>query len=309
MKFVLIGHVDHGKSTLGGCFLYKSNNINNRLISNIKNNAYKMKREKWWLAYILDTDDSERLMGKTYSMNIVSFEYQNKKYEIIDVPGHQKLVYEMIYGTAQADIAILVISIRDGEYEDGLSGQTLEHALIARGMGINSLIVCVNKMDTIDWDNDKYNHIVTDFTKKIKKFRFKHILFVPVSAYRGDNVMERYDDSLFNCSLIEALNSINVVSRKTKLIQPDNNKINGRFIFYHIENLITIGYVCKLHTIDELYDVEFVEIKNDKLPFVTQNNSQGKIINVILNLNTNDVINSNVILRDGNKTIAIGLLF
>ena len=175
-------------------------------------------------------------------------------------------------------------------------------------MGISSLIVCVNKMDTIDWDNDEYNRVVTDFTKKIKKFRFKHIFFVPISAYRGDNVMKRFN-SLVNCSLIEALNSINIVSHKTKLIQPDNNKIKGRFIFYRIENLITKGYVCKLHTNDKLYDAEFDEIKNDKLPFVTQNNSQGKPINIILKLNTNDAINANVILRDGNRTIAIGVLF
>ena len=308
MKIVLIGNVDHGKSTLGGYLLYKSNTIDERLIDKIKKQADQLKMSRWWFAHILDEDDNEKAKGKTYSLNVVQFEYQDKKYEIIDVPGHRELVNEMIYGTARADIAVLILSIRKGEYDAGRLGQTLEHTLIARGMGISSWIVCVNKMDTINWDNDEYNRIITDFTKKIKKFRFKHMMFVPISAYCGNNVMKRYNNPLVDCSLIEALDSINIVPRKTKLIQPIDNKINGRFFFYHIENLITTGYVCKLHTNDKLYDAEFVELKNDKLPFVTQNNSQGKLINIILKLNTNNVIDTNVILRDGNQTIAIGVL-
>ena len=125
MKFVLIGNVDHGKSTLGGCMLYKSNAINERVIEKIKKQADELKMSRWWLAHLLDIDENEKVKGKTHSFNVVSFEYQDKKYEIIDVPGHRELVNEMIYGTARADIAILVISIRKGEYDDGLSGQTL----------------------------------------------------------------------------------------------------------------------------------------------------------------------------------------
>ena len=309
MKIVLIGNVDHEKSTLGGYLLFKSNTINERAIEKIKKQADELKMSRWWLAHILDVDENEKIKGKTHSFNVVPFEYQDKNYEIIDVPGHRELVNEMIYGTARADLAVLIISIRHGEYNDGLLVQTLEHTMIARGMGISSLIICINKMDTINWDHVEYNRVITDFTKRIKKFRFKHIFFVPISAYRGDNVFERYNNPLVNYSLIEALDNINIVSRKTKLIQPNDYKVNGRFIFSHIENLITTGYVCKLHTNDKLYDAEFVELKNDKLPFVTRNNSQGKLIKAIIKLNINEVIDANVILRDGNQTIAIGILF
>lgn len=308
MKFVLIGNVDHGKSTLGGRLLVDSNTIRDRDIQKLKNKADQLKMSNWWLAHILDEDDNEKTKGKTYSLNVFSFNYQEKNYELIDVPGHKELVNEMIFGTALADIAILIISIRKGEYEAGLSGQTLEHTLIARGMGISSLIVCINKMDTINWDQKEYNHVVADFTNKIKKYRFKNIIFVPISAYHGDNLFERYDNPLNSCSFMEALNSIDIVHHEAKLIQVKNKKVKGKFIFYHIKNLITKGYICKLHTEDQLYDAEFVQLKNDKLSFVTQDNSQGKVIIVILELNTNESLNCNVILRDGNQTIAIGIL-
>lgn len=308
MKIVLLGHVDHGKSTLGGNLIFNSNTINKRDIDKIKKQADQLKMSRRWLAHILDEDDNERLKGKTYSFNIVQFEYQGNIFEIIDVPGHKELVNEMIYGTSRADLAVLVISIRKGEYEAGLLGQSLEHIMIARGMGLKSLVIALNKMDTINWDFDEYNRVVTDLTRKIKRFRFKHIIFVPISAFRGDNVIKRYNNTLVKYSLIEAINTIIIIPRKTKLIKPNDNKINGRFLFYHIENLITTGYVCKLHTNIKLYDVEFVKIHNSKLPFVTQNNSKGKLINVVLKLNTKDAINTNVILRDGNKTIAIGIL-
>ena len=180
MKFVLIGNVDHGKSAFGGQLLIKSNTIKERDIEKIKNKADEMKMSSWWLAHILDEDDNEKTKGKTFNINIVPFKYQEKQFEIIDVPGHKELVNEMISGTALADIAVLILSIRKGEYNAGLLGQTLEHTLIARGMGINSLIVCVNKMDTINWDKEEYYHIINDFNKKIKRYRFKDVIFVPI---------------------------------------------------------------------------------------------------------------------------------
>ena len=309
MKIVLLGHVDHGKSTLGGNLIYNSNTINKRDIDKIKKQADQLKMSRRWLAHILDEDDNERLKGNTYSFNIVQFEYQGNIFEIIDVPGHKELVNEMIYGTSRADLAVLVISIRKGEYEAGLLGQSLEHVMIARGMGLKSLVIALNKMDTINWDFDEYNRVVTDLTRKIKRFPFKHIIFVPISAYRGYNVMKRYNNPLAKYSLIEAINTIIIVPRETKLIKPNDYKVNGRFIFYHIEKLITRGYICNLHTNDKLYGAEIVKLKNDKLPsFVNQNNSQGKLIKATLKLNNNEVINANVILRDGNQTIAIGIL-
>ena len=309
MKFVFIGHVDHGKSTLGGQILVKTGNIKDRDIQKIKNKSKELKMPSWWLAHIIDEDEYEKAKGKTYNFNVCSFKYQGKDYEMIDVPGHKELVNQMIYGTSLADIAVLIISIRKGEYDDGIyGGQTIKHTVIARGMGISSLIVCVNKMDTIDWNKEEYNRVVKDFIKNIKEFKFKHVIFVPISAYLGDNIIDRYDNPLVTCSFMEALDRIKIVPKYTRLVKPKNYRVEGQLIFWCVNNLITNGYVCKLHTKDELFNAKFVEIKNDKYFFITKNNSKGKIVNVVLELNTNEPIHNNIILRDGNQTIAIGIL-
>lgn len=242
-------------------------------------------------------------------MNKAQFEYQGKKFKIIDVPGHKELVSEMILGTSLADIAILVISIRSKEYNSGLLGQSIEHALLAKAMGIDSLVIAINKIDTIDWNKSIYDKLVADFSKRIKKYRFKHVKFVPISALLGENIFERYGNQLVNYSLIEAINTIPIISRKTTLIQPNDNMIQGRFLFYDIPNIITSGFICKLHSNTQLYDAEIVSIKNGPYAFVSSNNSKGTMVHVILTLSTNKDISTNAILRNANRTIAIGQLF
>ena len=107
---------------------------------------------------------------------------------------------------------------------------------------------------------------------------------------------------------MEALDRIKIVPKYTRLVKPKNYRVDGQLIFWCVNNLITNGYVCKLHTKDELFNAKFVEIKNDKYFFITKNNSKGKIVNVVLELNTNEPIHNKIILRDGNQTIAIGIL-
>ena len=324
IKFVLIGNVDHGKSTLGGSILVSTGNVTENDVRKIRNEANDMKMSSFWLAYILDIDESERIKGKTHSYNVVSFTYKSNKFELIDVPGHKDLVQEMIYGTSQANVAILVLSARKGEYEAGLSGQTIEHTLIVKGMGITTLIVCINKMDTIEWNRDTYNFIVNDFSKKIKKYRFKEVIFVPISAYNQENIIVKYDNYLAHKSLMdtliemhESLNHMNHLNHLNHLnhkeIKLNDNYARGKFIFYHIDNLITTGYKCKLHTKDKLYDCTIFKIFS--LQYITQLNSQNKLIDITIKIS--DVNNEShaidtlssqhIILRNGNNTIAIGI--
>lgn len=123
MSYILIGHVDHGKSTLAGSFLYHSNNVK-------KDTINKNTNKKQWLANLSDINDDERSRGITLELNMFSFEYQNKTITIYDSPGHKLLVGEMTVGCSLANIPILVISIND--YEKGLLGQCIEHCVIAR---------------------------------------------------------------------------------------------------------------------------------------------------------------------------------
>ena len=307
MNIVIFGHVNSGKSTLCGNLLIKSNAVDQRAVDKLKKQADELNRSNW-LTYISDTDQNERVNGRTVALNTVQFEYQNKTYKIIDTPGHKTLIREMIHGCSMADTSILILSIREGEYKAGLKGQTLEHLLIARAMGHNSLIVCVNKIDTVDWNADAYNRIVTDFTEKIKRFRFKYTTYIPITALKGHNIYEKYNSPLAKFSLIDAINKINISKHENKLIKPIDGVVRGLFIFHDIKNIISVGLKCILHSHDSVYDAEFININNKQLNFVTQKNHKNKPIFISLKIDTHDNINSNVILRINNDTIAIGIL-
>ena len=152
IKFVLLGNVDSGKSTLAGQILISTKTIDENEINKVKRESEKNGKGSFWLAYLLDIDETERERGITLGYTNYPFTYLDKNYEIYDVPGHKDLVKEMVCGSSNCNLAIVILSARKGEYESSLKGQTLEHVLIARGMGITSLIVCVNKMDLVDWD-------------------------------------------------------------------------------------------------------------------------------------------------------------
>lgn len=295
IRFVLIGHVDSGKSTLAGRLLVDSNTIDKREIDRIKTKADNIKMNKWWLAHITDTDKNEQKRGKTMEWNMTQFNYNDQLFYIYDAPGHIERLNEMIDATCHAQIAVLVISIRKGEYKSSLK-QSLEHAIVSRAIGINSIIICINKMDSINWNNEEYNRIKNDICKRIRYYRFKHIKILPISAFHGQNIFNKYDNILTEFSLIEALNNINIVPNNNNIIKPINYIINARVIFHQISNIITVGYICKLHALNKVFDAEIIEIQNGNYNFVTENNSKGKAIKVILKIDSNDDINTNIIL-------------
>jgi peptide chain release factor subunit 3 len=159
LNVIHIGHVDSGKSTLSGSILFQSGQIDARTIEKFEREAKARGRESWWLAYILDTTEEERSKGITVEVGRATFETTNKRFTILDAPGHKSFVANMIAGAAQADIAVLVISARKGEFETGFEkgGQTREHALLAKTLGVRILIVVVNKMDdpTVKWSKER----------------------------------------------------------------------------------------------------------------------------------------------------------
>ena len=296
MKFVLIGHVDHGKSTLAGSFLYHSNNVN-------KNYINKNSNKKQSLAHLTDINEDEKIRGITLELNMISFEYQNKKLTIYDSPGHKLLLREMVTGCALTDIPILVISINN--YEQGLSGQCIEHAVIARCTS-SSLIVTWNKMDLIQWSSDIYHSLKNDFTKRIKRLKFKQIIHIPICASSGQNVFDRYNNKLATMSLIEAMNTMNISKCNIKLIYPINSMVHGLFIIYQIDNVLSPGFKCLAHSYDKIYNVKITNVKNGKLNFATIKNAK-KPIHITLKISA-DQIHSHIILRKNDNTIAIGVL-
>ncbi|KAG6942770.1 hypothetical protein JG688_00017936, partial [Phytophthora aleatoria] len=142
---------------------------------------------------LLDTDEEEVRKGITVDVGRAHFETENRRFTILDAPGHRNYVPNMIHGTSQADVAILVISARKGEFETGFErgGQTREHAMLAKTLGVDKLIVVINNMDEASWSQERYDECVSKLRPYLRMCRFavmRDVAFIPVSGLHGDNV-------------------------------------------------------------------------------------------------------------------------
>ncbi|KAG7378236.1 hypothetical protein PHYPSEUDO_010390 [Phytophthora pseudosyringae] len=222
LNVVLIGHVDAGKSTLSGNLLYLMDQVDKRTIERYEREAKQRNRDSWFLAYIMDTGEEERAKGKTVEVGRAHFETETRRFTILDAPGHKNYVPNMIQGAAQADIGILVISARKGEFETGFErgGQTREHAMLAKTLGINKLIVVINKMDECSWGQERFDECVTKLRPFLRTCGFavkRDVAFIPVSGLQGDNVKVRvekakapwYDGE----SLIDHMDTMHIANR------------------------------------------------------------------------------------------------
>ncbi len=188
LNLVVIGHVDHGKSTLVGRLLYDTGSIPEEQMRKLKELAKELKKETFEFAFVMDRLKEERERGVTIDIMHQRFSTQKYDFTIIDAPGHRDFVKNMITGTSQADCAILVVSAKDGVQE-----QTKEHAFLAKILGINQLVVAINKMDAVNYDEAKYKETVEAVKKLLAPMGYKvdELQFVPTSGYMGDNVAKK----------------------------------------------------------------------------------------------------------------------
>jgi len=198
LNLVVIGHIDHGKSTLTGRLLYEIGAVDPRLIQQYEEEAKKIGKETFKYAWVLDRLKEERERGITIDLGFYKFETPKYFFTLIDAPGHRDFVKNMITGASQADVALLVVSAKEGEFEAGISpaGQTREHVFLAKTMGIDQLLVAVNKMDTVNYSQQRYEEIKTQLSRLLRIVGYKpeEILFVPTSAWEGVNVSKRSPD-------------------------------------------------------------------------------------------------------------------
>lgn len=224
LNLVFVGHVDAGKSTLCGQILVLTGLIDLRTLEKYEREAKEKNRESWFLAYIMDTNEDERNRGKTVEVGRGHFETANKRFTILDAPGHKVYVRNMITGASQADIAILVISARRGEFESGFTkgGQTREHTMLIKTLGVKFLIIAINKMDepTVQWEKKRYDEIVdllTPFLKQVGWNVKKDVTFIPISAQKGFNIKDPMPKDACpwykGPTLFEALDSISPIER------------------------------------------------------------------------------------------------
>jgi elongation factor 1-alpha len=197
VNLVVIGHVDSGKSTSTGHLIYKCGGVDERTIEKFEKEAKLIGKDSFKYAWVLDKLKAEREKGITIDIALMKFESNKYSFTIIDAPGHRDFIKNMITGTSQADVAILVISAGTGEFEAGIGadGQTREHALLAFTMGIKQIIVAINKMDTIDYNEERFNDVKSEVLMYLKKvgFQEKNINFVAYSGFKGENLIEKSD--------------------------------------------------------------------------------------------------------------------
>ena len=203
LNLVFIGHVDAGKSTLSGSILYITENVDKRTIERYEKEAKERNRDSWFLAFIMDTNEEERAKGKTVEVGKAHFETDIKRYTILDAPGHRNYVPNMIMGASQADVGVLVISARKGEFETGFDrgGQTREHAMLAKTLGVSYLVVVINKMDdpTVEWSKSRFDECVQKLRPFLKGCGFvikREVKFIPISGLKGANVKDEVDPSV-----------------------------------------------------------------------------------------------------------------
>ncbi|XP_067623995.1 eukaryotic peptide chain release factor GTP-binding subunit ERF3A isoform X2 [Eurosta solidaginis] len=244
VNVVFIGHVDAGKSTIGGQIMYLTGMVDKRTLEKYEREAREKSRESWYLSWALDTNQEERDKGKTVEVGRAFFETERKHFTILDAPGHKSFVPNMIGGAAQADLAVLVISARKGEFETGFDrgGQTREHAMLAKTAGVKHLVVLVNKMDdpTVNWDEIRYNECRDKILPYLKKLGFnpsKDLTFMPCSGLGGAGLRDPVSAEI--CPWYKGLPFIPFIDQLPSL----NRNAEGPFIMPIVDKYKDMGTV------------------------------------------------------------------
>lgn len=207
LNVVLLGHVDAGKSTISGHLLVLTGNVDERTMEKYEKEAKALNRESWKFAFALDTSEQERAKGKTEECGQASFTTETRRFTILDAPGHKNYVPHMIGGASQADIGILVISARKGEFETGFErgGQTREHAMLAKTSGVRQMVIVINKLDDPSvlntdgtWSLERFTECQTKLEPYLRQVGWnpKGLVWIPVSGITGHNLKDEVPDNI-----------------------------------------------------------------------------------------------------------------
>ena len=206
LNLAFIGHVDHGKSTLVGNLLVKAGTINEQQLASGEDK----------FRFIMDTTKEEQERGVTIDLAHQKFSTKKYDYTVVDCPGHRDFVKNMITGASQADAGVLVVAA-----DDGVMPQTKEHVFLSKTLGINQLIIGINKMDLVDYSEDKYNELKEEVSNLIKTVGFNpaDVPFIPLSAFEGDNIVEASSNTSWykGPTLIDALDALTAPDKPTNL--------------------------------------------------------------------------------------------
>jgi elongation factor 1-alpha len=286
----VIGHVDAGKSTTTGHLIYKCGGIDKRTIEKFEKEASDMGKGSFKYAWVLDKLKAERERGITIDIALWKFETPKYMYTIIDAPGHRDFIKNMITGTSQADVAMLVVASGTGEFEAGIAknGQTREHALLAYTLGVKQMIVAVNKMDdkSVKFAQSRYDEIKNEISNFLKKIGYnpEKIPFIPISGWLGDNMVTKSENMPWwkGGTLIDALDAVTEpkrpIEKPLRIPLQDVYKIGGigTVPVGRVETgILKPGMVVTFAPANLTTEVKSVEMHHEALPEAVPGDNVG----------------------------------
>lgn len=215
INVVIVGHMDHGKSTLIGRLLYDSDSVTEGRVEEIQKLAEEYKR-RFEFAYFIDSFDDELKEERTIDTTGIIFKSSKNLYMINDVPGHKEFIKNMLSGASHSDAAVLVVSA-----EESIQEQTRRHAFLIHMLGIKQVVVLVNKMDLAEYKQEVYDRISGEAIKLFDSIGFSPANIIPGSAMEGDNVYKRSDKMPWYTgpTLIEALDNLELEPHRSKTLR------------------------------------------------------------------------------------------
>lgn len=326
IRFLITGHVDHGKSTLGGQLLYQCGKLEKREVQKVFDEAEKDKMSSFKWARLLDTNSDEKERGVTVECNEIEFKYEGNNFKLIDTPGHKMCIRHLIDGIYRnlnegPVIGVLVLSCLTGELQSSLD-QIKENILLMKAIGINSVIIAINKLDKVNWDRSYFETAKKSILPLLKSARFKQLSFSACSGIDGigitENSHKEFEDipSLID-SIIDSYCSALITDKS-----PQQCKVNSIYetntiianIFILDCNIFSPGYETMIHlTSGEFLFVvdKMIKIPEDKKKYYFL--KTGDFCKVTLNLKDQKEkamigINKRIILRTSDKTIGYGVI-
>ena len=216
MNLAVIGHIDHGKSTTVGRLLFETGAVPAHIIENYRKEAAEKGKASFEFAWVMDNLKEERERGITIDIAHKRFDTEKFYFTVVDCPGHRDFIKNMITGASQADAALLVVAATDGPME-----QTKEHVFLSKTLGINQLIIGINKIDAVNYDQKKYEEVKQKVSDLIKMVGFNpaNIPFIPMSSFNGDNIAKKSEKTPWYSgpTLLEALNQLTTPDLPTSL--------------------------------------------------------------------------------------------
>ena len=294
LRFITCGSVDDGKSTLIGKILFESQTLFDNQIKELKNDSVKHGTQGAGIDYALLVDglSAEREQGITIDVAYRFFSTNKRKFIVADTPGHEQYTRNMVTGASTADVAVILIDARKGVLE-----QTKRHSFLTSLVGIKKVVIAVNKMDLINYDQDIFEAIINKYKDFAKKLNFDSIYHIPVSALNGDNILNPTKNlSWFKGpTLISLLETINVDNTDNEFIMSVQNVIRPHLDYRAFCGRVSSGAIKKGEKVRSLPSgkiakVESINIGNRSVNKALANQSISITLNSEIDISRGDVI-------------------